>query len=314
MSDPTLDSDRAAIALLHALGDRGYRFVTPTRDTFRATRLRRFVRRKATLRDVFGWSRTFRTEGLDPELFTLMRAAGLVEDVVPGYHRSRIACASLGDTLLFHSPLARRSEDVTFFGPDSYRFAIFLRRQIGHLAVGARIVDIGAGTGAGALAIAALRPDLHLVLADINPAALALARINLAAAGIDAEFVESDGLKAVTGPVDAVIANPPFLGGGIGRIYRNGGAQLGAALSIAWVREAINRLKPKGRILLYTGSAIIDGRDGLRQTLEQDLGRAGFGMTYDEVDPDIFGGTLWRPAYWKVDRIAAVTMVATKPG
>ena len=230
-----------------------------------------------------------------------------------GLVRCSRACARLGDTLVFHSSLSSRSADTVFFGPDTYRFADFLRREAHRFAPGGRVVDIGAGTGAGALVLGRLRPDLQLVLVDINPAALHLARINLAAAGVDAEVVESDGLANVKGRIDGVIANPPYLGGAIGRTYRRGGGALGSALSVDWVRQAKARMQRGGTILLYTGSAIVDGVDTIRSAIELTLS-ADYAMDFEEVDPDIFGRTLWIPAYWNVERIAAVTMAATNHG
>jgi len=214
--------------------------------------------------------------------------------------------------LLFHTSLSSHSADAVFFGPDSYRFVALLKRHAHRLPRGARVVDIGSGTGAGALALIALRPDLRLVVADINPAALRLARINFAAADAGAEFILSDGLAGVAGRIDAVIANPPYLGGSIGRTYRRGGGPLGADITIGWVRQAAARIESGGMILLYTGSAISGGSDLVRGAIEPKLIESGFSVDYEEVDSDIFGRTLWLPAYRNVDRIAAVTMVATK--
>jgi methylase of polypeptide subunit release factors len=241
-----------------------------------------------------------------------MNAGELLARVPFGRCQSRVACGTLGDVPLLHSSLSRRSIDTVFFGPDSYRFASFLQREAHKFPRDARVVDVGTGTGVGAVALLQRRPDLRVVLSDISTIALRLARINLTASHMAADYAQSDGLLAVAGPIDVVIANPPYLGGGIGRTYRKGGGDLGAGLAIDWVQQAAQRLQPGGSILLYTGSAIVDGRDTVREAIVPALRGAGYDVAYEEVDTDIFGRTLWLPAYWNVDRIAAVTMVATK--
>ncbi len=76
---------------------------------------------------------------------------------------------------------------------------------------GVRVVDVGTGSGAIALALADERPDLRVVATDISADALAVARANAARLGLDVEFVEGDLLEGVTGPIDAVVANPPYV-------------------------------------------------------------------------------------------------------
>jgi release factor glutamine methyltransferase len=79
---------------------------------------------------------------------------------------------------------------------------------------GARVVDVGTGSGAIALALADERPDLRVVATDSSPGALAVARANAARLGLAVEFVECDLLDGVTGPIDAVVCNPPYVRAG----------------------------------------------------------------------------------------------------
>jgi release factor glutamine methyltransferase len=82
------------------------------------------------------------------------------------------------------------------------------------LPEGARVVDVGTGSGAIALALADERPDLRVVGTEVSPGALAVARANAARLGLQVEFVEGDLLEGVSGPIDAVVSNPPYVRAG----------------------------------------------------------------------------------------------------
>ena len=79
---------------------------------------------------------------------------------------------------------------------------------------GARVVDVGTGSGAIALALADERPDLRVVGTESSAGALAVARANADRLGLVVELLEGDLLEPVTGPVDAVVCNPPYVPAG----------------------------------------------------------------------------------------------------
>jgi release factor glutamine methyltransferase len=78
-----------------------------------------------------------------------------------------------------------------------------------------RILDLGTGTGALALALAQARPEANVVAVDLSADALALARENAAAHGLDGrvQFIQSDWFAAVPAGAtfDLIVANPPYL-------------------------------------------------------------------------------------------------------
>jgi release factor glutamine methyltransferase len=81
------------------------------------------------------------------------------------------------------------------------------------LSEGARVVDVGTGSGAVALALKDERPDLVVRGVDVSPGAVQVARDNAARLGLDVEFAVGDLLGAVSG-VDAVLANLPYVAEG----------------------------------------------------------------------------------------------------
>ena len=172
-----------------------------------------------------------------------------------------------------------------------------------------RIIDIGAGSGAGGLHAAAMLRSVspQVVLTDINNNALRFSRINAALNDFpNADVIESDLFDSVDGNFDLIISNPPYLVDSLERTYRHGGGDFGSGLSVRIVDEGIERLAPGGRLLLYTGSAIVGGVDMLHQTLRARLKNRGMQFSYEEIDPDVFGEELEHPPYDRADRIAVV--------
>lgn len=78
---------------------------------------------------------------------------------------------------------------------------------------GARVHDACTGSGAVALALADERPDLVVSASDVSADALAVARGNAARLGLDVAFHEGP-LLAGVGDLDAIVANPPYVGDG----------------------------------------------------------------------------------------------------
>jgi release factor glutamine methyltransferase len=79
------------------------------------------------------------------------------------------------------------------------------------LPAGARVADVGTGSGAIALALKAERPDLEVVATEISPGALTVARANAERLGLEVELLEGDLLEPVAGRLDAVVSNPPYV-------------------------------------------------------------------------------------------------------
>lgn len=169
-----------------------------------------------------------------------------------------------------------------------------------------------AAVGPGGIMAARLRTGSQVTLTDVNPLALRYAHANAAAAGVEVTLALGDALAAATGDFDVIVSNPPYLVDEPARAYRDGGGDLGRALSVKIASQALQRLRPGGRLILYTGVAMVQGVDYFIRDMEPFLGAASCVYTYEEIDPDVFGEELARPVYQGADRIAAVGLVAVK--
>jgi release factor glutamine methyltransferase len=74
-----------------------------------------------------------------------------------------------------------------------------------------RVVDVGTGSGAVALALKHERPDLEVTGTDVGEEALAVARGNAERLGLDVSFVHADLLDRIDDRFDAVLANLPYV-------------------------------------------------------------------------------------------------------
>ncbi len=74
-----------------------------------------------------------------------------------------------------------------------------------------RILDVGVGSGAIALALKDERPDAQVTGVDVSADALALARENAERLGLEVELRQGDGAAAAAEGWDVAVANPPYV-------------------------------------------------------------------------------------------------------
>lgn len=88
-----------------------------------------------------------------------------------------------------------------------------VEQALAHLpATPCRILDLGTGTGAIALAIASERPDCSVVGGDIKADAVALARHNAEKLAINnVHFLQSSWFESVNGLFTLIVSNPPYI-------------------------------------------------------------------------------------------------------
>ncbi len=129
-----------------------------------------------------------------------------------------------------------------------------------------KLLDLGTGTGCILLSCLKSMPAAQGVGVDLSEAALAVARANAGALGLEgrARFQRSDWFGAVTGSFDLIVSNPPYIAAGemegLAPEVRDwephlaltpGGDGLDAYRAIA--RGAGARLMPGGRLLVEIG-------------------------------------------------------------
>lgn len=79
------------------------------------------------------------------------------------------------------------------------------------IAPKARVLDIGTGSGAVALAIAAERPGASVTATDVDPACVAVCRRNAERLGLSVATEIADCFEGIVGLFDVVVSNPPYV-------------------------------------------------------------------------------------------------------
>ena len=140
-----------------------------------------------------------------------------------------------------------------------------------------RVLDIGVGSGAIALAIADEHPGARVVATDSSPGALGVAGENLRRTGLTArvELVPGELFAGLEGPFDLVVSNPPYvaldevdgLDPEVAR-YEPREALVACGATEAIAERARSRLAPGGSLVLETG----DGKAGAVAELLTGLG------------------------------------------
>jgi release factor glutamine methyltransferase len=138
-----------------------------------------------------------------------------------------------------------------------------------------RVLDVGTGTGAIALALAQEVPGARVTALDVSGAALSLARENMVRAGLELTLVQHDlrdGLPG--GPYDLVASNPPYVGAdevdGLQPEVREFEPRValvaeGAAEGVA--RAAVDALRPGGALVMEIHAELSDENAALLERL-----------------------------------------------
>jgi release factor glutamine methyltransferase len=115
------------------------------------------------------------------------------------------------------------------------------------LPAGTRVLDVGTGSGAVALALKHERPDLDVAGTDVSDDAVDVARSNARRLGLAVSFTRADLLEGAP-EADAILSNPPYV----------------AEADRALLAPEITRHEPE--VALFAGA---DGLDVLRRLAAQ---------------------------------------------
>ncbi|MES2352031.1 MAG: peptide chain release factor N(5)-glutamine methyltransferase [Pseudomonadota bacterium] len=141
-----------------------------------------------------------------------------------------------------------------------------------------RVLDMGTGSGAIAVALAHTRRDAEVTALDVSAAALDVACRNAAANQARVAFLQSDWYAALDGapPFDVIVSNPPYIASGDRHLsegdlrYEPAGALTDHADGLSALRiiiaGAAQRLKPRGWLLMEHG---YDQSAAVRQLLTE---------------------------------------------
>jgi release factor glutamine methyltransferase len=76
---------------------------------------------------------------------------------------------------------------------------------------GARVADLGTGSGCIAITLAAELPGIDVIATDISAPALEVARSNAERLGVPVTFAEGSWADGLSGHFDIIVSNPPYV-------------------------------------------------------------------------------------------------------
>lgn len=172
-------------------------------------------------------------------------------------------------------PMAYLRGDQEFFGltlqvdprvlvprPDTETLVVWALDVLGGTPGPARVLDLGTGSGAIALAIKSQRPATAVTATDASEAALAVARANAGRLGLAVGFHAGHWFAAVPGErFDLIVSNPPYIAEGDPHLdalgHEPGSALTAGADGLDDIRaiatSAPRALQPGGWLLLEHG-------------------------------------------------------------
>jgi release factor glutamine methyltransferase len=144
-----------------------------------------------------------------------------------------------------------------------------------------RILDVGVGSGAIALALKDECPDARVTGVDMSAEALSLARENAERLGLDVELRQGDGAETAAEGWDVVVANPPYV-----ESLEGLQPELGWEPSVALVGRGEHERLARAARASFVVFEVGDGQAAdVAQMLER-LGCAGVAITADLAGRD----------------------------
>jgi release factor glutamine methyltransferase len=109
----------------------------------------------------------------------------------------------------FFGLMLHTTPDVLIPRPET---ELLVELALDRLPAHGRVLDMGTGSGAIAIAIAHARPDAAVTALDVSEAALDVAQRNASRHGTSVRFLRSDWYGALADePFDLIVSNPPYI-------------------------------------------------------------------------------------------------------
>ncbi len=91
---------------------------------------------------------------------------------------------------------------------------VLVEFAVKNLKRGAKVIEVGSGSGVISITLSLERPDLGIFADDISPKAIELSLENQKLLGSRVQFLVGDCLKPFRGKFDAIVSNPPYVAPG----------------------------------------------------------------------------------------------------
>jgi release factor glutamine methyltransferase len=148
----------------------------------------------------------------------------------------------------------------------------------------ARVADVGTGSGALAVAIAAACPEAQVWATDVDAHAVRLARANVVRLGLAGRvrIRRGDLLEPVPGPLDLIVANLPYLAAATAASHPDLRSEPfdavfapgdGLGLYRSLVDAAAKKLRPGGALILQLYGRVVSAERNELAELDELLGR-----------------------------------------
>lgn len=188
----------------------------------------------------------------------------------------------------FHGLTLTVTPDTLIPRPDTETLVDWALELLAALPGTPRVVDLGTGSGAIALAIKHRHPAAQVQAIDLSPGALAVARGNAERLGLDVAFHQGDWWQPLAGQrFELIVSNPPYIAGEDRHLpalrheplsaLTPGGDGLSALQLL--IEGAPDHLQPGGWLLLEHGfdqaepvAAALRARGFIELALRRDLG------------------------------------------
>jgi len=212
---------------------------------------------------------------LTPARCWMLRDAGVLA-VEDGAYRSLARATPWQGRLMWHDAPPGFRESWVFLGADSLEFARQIARRSGRSGSRyGRVLDVCTGAGIHALMFAGMAD--RVVGVDINPRAIAFAKLNAELNAVaNVTFCLSNLFDGVPpGRFNLVISNTPFVflpDELRPRCVDGDGGAMGIELALKLIDGLSARLEPDGTAIIHANSPVVEGRDLLMEGLRARLG------------------------------------------